>query len=301
MLDLHPRPRPFPNEIAGFICGAGTWGRMNQRLGRHVFLLSVAGLLVGLGTMLYDAYLPGVVFWVGVVVSVLALAVMLVDTVRTGQPAKPAWYEHGSDFASAMMRRYGVFRIDRNGDISTPDPPLWDGALEGTTLHILKSKLQGVTPFEKWRVPRVNVVRALLRVAGNVRWILVFAHSHFGQVVTMALCDPALRPIAHKIIFVTIDTPNRRGRIMQSYYEGAARAIGRRWIHVHSGAGWGSRMRWLGARCLPWQRQTIEHARFNIAVPRSEGHSGIITMGPEDMITWDRVMVAAAQMAKEAA
>lgn len=227
------------------------------------------------------------------------------DSVKAGRLvgayAEPRWYEHGSRFAHLMHERYGVYRVDRNGDVTTPDPPLWDGSLEGTTAHILRAKMLGETPLQKWIVQSRAVGRAIRRVPNNVRWVLVFAHSHFGQVAATAIGNLTFRVDLQRVIFITIDTPNRRGSSMQRIYDRAAENIGGRWIHLHSGADWGSRMRWLGARCLPWQRQQFRQAAVNIAVDDEQDHSGVVRdMDTRDVVIWDKAMHAAADLARAA-
>lgn len=216
---------------------------------------------------------------------------------------EPRWYEHGSGFAHMMMERYGVYRVDRNGDVTTPDPPLWDGDLDGTSAHLLKAKFLGETPLQGWTVPAVNVRRAVGRVPYNVRWVIVFAHSHFGQVAAIALAHPALSKGARRrVILITIDTPNRRGARMQAVYDAAARNINGRWVHLHSGADWGSRMRWMGARCFPWQRQEFKQAGRNVPVDDEQDHSGVVSVDMDrgDVRTWDRAMRAASELARAA-
>lgn len=218
-----------------------------------------------------------------------------------GLHPEPAWYEHGSRFACHMMQRYGIFRLDRNGDISTPDPPLWDGALEGTSAHLLKSRLQGKTPLEKWIVPSRNVTAAITRVPANVKWVIVFAHSHGGNVAAPGIANVFFKRDRQRVIFITIDTPNRWGASMRHIYWKCSVSIAGRWVHLHSGADWGSRMRWLGARTLPWKRQEFDQAGINIAVPDDEDHSGVLGMEPDDTAVWDRVMAAAGHLAAASA
>lgn len=214
-----------------------------------------------------------------------------------GLYGEPRWYEHGSGFAALMHDRYGIGRIDRNGDPQEPDPPLWDGALEGTTAHLLKARILGRTPLERWIVQSKAVVLAVQRVPERVRWVLVFAHSHFGQVAAVGCANLLFARDKRRVILVTVDTPNRRG--LQDVYARASKNIGGRWVHLHSGADWGSRMRWLGARCLPWQRQEIGQAGANVAVTDDQDHSGVVSVNMDagDVETWDRAMRAAGELA----
>lgn len=210
-----------------------------------------------------------------------------------GLGGDPQWYEHGSQFARMMMQVFHVYRIDRNGDITKPDPPLWDGALEGTTAHMLKSHVQGKTPLQRWIVPSRNVTAAFCDVPGNVRWVFGFFHSHGGQVGCIGASNILFDRDRDRVIIVTIDTPNRWGETMQRTYDRCARAVRGRWIHLYSEAGWEDKMRWLGARSLPWRRQTMDQAAVNICIP---DHSSVLNHPAQYLDTWDMVMRAAKEM-----
>lgn len=187
---------------------------------------------------------------------------------KLGLPGDLPWYRTGSDF-DIEMRKYGLFRWDQNGDPAKPDTGYWSGDLEGTMFS-------GTwwNPFDEkhvvWRDGADDLARTIQALPATIDRIWVIAHSHGGQVACYALrmLTPAF---ARRVNLITVDTPNRSGwavgRHMKAVYAQVSRTIGGRWVHLHTTHGWEDRMRWMGARTMPWMHATMPDADTNIEVP----------------------------------
>lgn len=81
-----------------------------------------------------------------------------------------------------------------------------------------------------------------------------------------------------RIRVVTVDMPVRTGKFlffsrgMDETYQDALDAVDGRWIHLFSGRGLKSKMRWLGNRFGP---RKLRGALLNCKIPG--GHSGILS------------------------
>ena len=176
------------------------------------------------------------------------------------------WYRRNSAFDRSMVAM-GYQRIDQDGDPDRVDAGFWTGDLEG-------SLLTGDWPWnpthDVWEdaADKLHdwIVERWPRLEGK---LTVIAHSHGGQIAAYASRRLARKGLMFEHL-VTVDTPLRRD--MDNIWLGAIGGF-KRWTHLHSGWGWGSRMRWLGARALPWKRMTSDLATINIPIP---DHSSVL-------------------------
>ena len=202
------------------------------------------------------------------------------------------WRQRGSAF-DCRARSAGFSRVDIDGDPSSPDPFVWNRAVNGLLIQQLFGRSR-----KDWRagagklwechdqmaaIERVRAEDAFCKVhTVYPRPIVWFAHSHAGTVAALALSlygplekrDP---PAA----LVSLDMPVRRN--MEDVY----RRIRYLYptlpiIHLHShGAGWSSRFRYLGSR---WNGTEWPIATKNI--PVEGGHSRFLSH-PRYLPQWD--------------
>ena len=191
------------------------------------------------------------------------------------------WFRSASSL-DALLNDLGYARVDQNNDPNRPDPGFWSGDVGGLLI-------QQLAPWwshdEVWREGADDLVQFLRDREGQLsrcEEVALIAHSHGGQVVSFALQTMRRRhedsPVLPKLRVVTVDMPVRIGKFlgifprgMDAVYQDALSVVSN-WIHLYSGRGWKSKMRWLGNRFGP---RKLKGAFRNCRIPGA--HSGILS------------------------
>ena len=154
----------------------------------------------------------------------------------------------GTRRSIAPWSRWATAASTRTATPDRVDPGFWSGDLEGS---LLTGDWPWNTTHDVWEEAADKLFTWIAERWGRLEGKLtIIAHSHGGQIAAYAS-----RRLARKSMLiehlVTVDTPLRRD--MDKVWLDAIGGY-KRWTHMHSNWGWGSRMRWLGARTLPWKR-----------------------------------------------
>ena len=184
------------------------------------------------------------------------------------------WFFRGSRF-DQVMQDYGFFRVEQDRDPDTPDLGYWSGDIGGTLIQRIWPWSDHLEPWRKGG----DVLRGFIDTNKNefTDGLLIVTHSHGGH--TLAMCLNRFFQITPFPIYVLdIDMPVQRGGHMSQLY-GRAQYFTRKWTHLYSGRGWGSKFRWLGNRFGPRELS----GATNVG-PIDGGHSGILG-GKKDYIT----------------
>ena len=198
------------------------------------------------------------------------------------------WYRMKSKFAS-VVRDLVNWKRGRDAESKGGYKPWWSGDLEGS---ILVGDMPWKPSHDTWDHLAQKLSGFLAPLAGHTRReTAVVAHSHGGQGAIYALCH--LRSLGRSRVglLITVDTPMRPD--MDDARKVAREAV-RVWVHLHSGSGWGSRMRFLGLgfpRGLwPWGRKKCPEADINIRIPN---HSDVLNQPARYIKIWNKALTAA--------
>ena len=193
------------------------------------------------------------------------------------EPDPPVWYRAGSPLMNLIAQRYSLPRFDQNPGA---DIGYWSGDLQGTLLQGMLAGLSGTSQIT-WHHGGGVLAVSIDMKAHTFDHAVILAHSWGTQIACHAV--KRMRPdLRNRVSLLSVDGPN--GKRYTDLFDTAAACLDGRWVHMHSGAGWGSRMRWLGARCLPWQRQQQDFAAANIRIP---DHSSVLTDPYTYLDLWD--------------
>lgn len=171
-----------------------------------------------------------------------------------------AWYRRNSQIDRLFASR-GFDRVEQDNDPDKPDPGYWSGDLGGLMV-------QGAQSYMDWWKGGTELRKVIVSSnRAGIKGLLVVAHSHGGQAAAYAFAGLGERP-KYRTALITVDTPLVRG-MSQVYH--MARANVDFWLHLHTGWGWGSRMRVLGSKFNKCKLKIADHNQ------RLRGaHSGIL-------------------------
>ena len=202
------------------------------------------------------------------------------DRRRLRNPDEILWCQRGSTF-DKRARYADIERVEQDRDPTKPDKGFWKGELEGLLAQSLRDRIYAYFGWET--VDNWQMAADLLRLLLIERWeewlqahtiIVIVAHSHGGQIATIALADlfdekgfPT--PFNH-IELVTVDMPVRPTDRMYEAYAKARQQVHGRWTHLYSSALNPTRM--IGARGIGPCK--CPFASVNLKI--KGGHSGAL-------------------------